>query len=174
MSSRFVLVQGSCVILPLACFAITIFRTPVCFGRRGVRHQGSWGGQPPTPRHDKRQIFWIDGGYLKIWKDKPVNRNYFPCLATKQSTDEMIRAMHWSATLRADSMGLRNYPSSKSHIPPQMGRNHIPIFSEWKAESAWPGPKWDPDEPKYPDETGHSRGQGKIPQIATKFPQNAR
>ena len=24
-----------------------------------------------------------------------------------------------------------------------MGRTHFPPFSEWKAESAWPGPRWD-------------------------------
>ena len=35
----------------------------------------------------------------KIWKDKSANRNYFPCLATKQSRDEIIRARHRSATL---------------------------------------------------------------------------
>ena len=54
-------------------------------------------------------------------------------MATKQSPDEMIRARHRSATLRAHSMGLRNYPSSESQIPPQMGRTHFPPFSEWKA-----------------------------------------
>ena len=118
--------------------------------------------------HGKSVVIGFQAWGIQIWKDKPANRNYFPCVATKQSTDEMIRAMHWSATLRAVSMGLRNYPSSKSQIPPQMGRTHIPIFSEWKAESAWPWPKWDPDEPNYPDETGHSRGQGKIPQTAIK------
>ena len=80
---------------------------------------------------------------LKIWKDKPANRNYFPCLATKQSPDEMIRARHRSATLRAHIMELRNYPSSESQIPPQMGRTHFPPFSEWKADSAWPGTRWD-------------------------------
>ena len=48
----------------------------------------------------------------------------------------MIQARHRSATLRAHSMGLRNYPSSESQIPPQMGRTHFPPFSEWKAESA--------------------------------------
>ena len=39
-------------------------------------------------------------------------------------------------TLRAHSMGLSNYPSSESQIPPQMGRTYFPPFSEWKAESA--------------------------------------
>ena len=64
----------------------------------------------------------------KIWKEKPANKNYFSCLATKQSPDEMIRARHRSATLRAHSMGLRNYPSSESQIPSQMGRTHFLPF----------------------------------------------
>ena len=31
------------------------------------------------------------------------------------------------------SMGLSNYPSNESQIPPQMGRTHFPPFSEWTA-----------------------------------------
>ena len=96
-------------------------------------------------------MFWVGGraceagceNLICIWKDKPANRNSFPCLATKQSPDEMIRARHRSATLLAHCMGLRNYPSSESQIPPQMGRTHFPLFSEWKTESAWPGPRSD-------------------------------
>ena len=71
----------------------------------------------------------------EIWQGQLIG-NIFPCLATKQSQDDMIRARHRSATLRAHSMGLRNYPSRESQIPSQVGRTHFPPFSEWKDESA--------------------------------------
>ena len=45
-------------------------------------------------------------------------------------------ARHQSATLRAHSTGLRNYPSSESQIPPQMECTLFPPFSEWKFELA--------------------------------------
>ena len=90
--------------------------------------------------HDKKTSNkWIGS---EIWKSERISQligNIFPCLATKQSPDEMIRARPRSATLRAHSMGLRNYPSMASLIPSQVGRTHFHPFSEWKAESAWPG-----------------------------------
>ena len=69
--------------------------------------------------------------------DKPGDRKYFLHLTTKQGRDETIPARHRSATFRAHKMGLRNYPSRKSQISPQMGRTHFPPFSQWKVESVY-------------------------------------
>ena len=158
---------------------ITIFRTSVLVGggsaTRGV--VGVQWGQPRPTRHNKGQIFWRVGGYLKIWKDKSANRNYIPCLATKQRTYEMISARHRSATLPAHSMGYRNYPSSKSQIPPPMGRTHFPILSEWKAESAWPRPRWDPTNQIILTRPATAGGRGKYRKLlpnSLKMPDNCR
>ena len=103
-------------------------------------------------------------------------------MATKQSPDEMIRARHRSVSLRAHSMGLRNYPSSEPHIPPPVrtysfsslfrvegwvGLTRIQIGLEPETAqctvlelSTWPG-RLDIDEPLI-----GPAGQGKIPQTA--------
>ena len=87
--------------------------------------------------------------YLKSERISQLIGNIFPCLTTKQGQDEMIRARHRSVTLRAHSMGLRNYPSRESHIPSQVERTHFTGCSERKAESAWPGSRSDSNPRPY-------------------------
>ena len=78
-----------------------------------------------------------------IWKDKPASwEEIFPISGNQAEPglDDPSKA-HRIANLRSNKMGLCNYPGMESQIQSQIGRTHFPPLSEWKAKSAWRGPR---------------------------------